>query len=133
MTAAEQPADPMREFRQALPPWLRAQVHDTQRVAAAVVKAVSLGWTIEQLVAECSRDLAGIHNAGGLATYRLLQRCEGPPPPGQRPPRPRPAWCGVCDEQTRHVEERDAEGLFIVDVHRCPDCHPLTQPREVTA
>lgn len=37
---------------------------------------------------------------------------------GRRAPRGRPAWCGRCDEPTRHLE---GDGGY----RRCPDCHPL--------
>lgn len=45
-----------------------------------------------------------------------------PPLPAQTV---RPAWCGACDERTRHVELPDGR------VARCAVCHPLTGVRPV--
>lgn len=36
----------------------------------------------------------------------------------------RPAWCGLCNESTRMVEDEDRP-------YRCPNCHPTTQKAEV--
>jgi hypothetical protein len=40
-----------------------------------------------------------------------------------RKPRPRPAWCGQCDERTRQVMA-EADGRDVVS--HCPRCHPST-------
>lgn len=46
---------------------------------------------------------------------------------------PRPAWCGKCDERTRHVdvcdESRIANGYDPWVAARCPRCHPLAANR----
>jgi hypothetical protein len=41
------------------------------------------------------------------------------------PPKPKPAWCGHCDQQSR-LEELQVAGRDVV--RRCQRCHPLTQP-----
>lgn len=114
-----QTTDADRAFRDALPGWLRAQLHDTQRVTAAVTRAVGNGWTVEQLAATCTRDLAGYHNAGGLVTYRLLACSEGPPPPGAGgsagPKRP---FCGDCDHGLIYTEPDDPR--LPVTATKCP-------------
>lgn len=89
--------DVVRPFRDGLPPHVRAQLHDTQLIAILVHRAVhQQGWTIEQLIAECSRDLTGIANAGGLVTYRLRQRADNPPAVSRAPTKThRAGFC--CD------------------------------------
>lgn len=115
----ETPTDPGREFRDALPGWLRAQLHDTQRITAAVTRATTNGWTIDQLVNTCTRDLAGYRNPGGLVTYRLLASCEGPPPPvesgalGAKKP-----FCGNCDHGLIYTEPTDP--ALPVTATKCP-------------
>jgi hypothetical protein len=47
-------------------------------------------------------------------------RASLPGPPGTNG-QPKPSWCGICDEHTRHIGEPPM---------RCPNCHPLaTAPR----
>ena len=93
--------DPVRAFRDAIPPHLRAHLHDTQRIAALVRKAADRGWTVDALTREATRDLAGTVNPGGVITSRLDHCAEHDPP--VKPAKRRPEWCGSCDPTTRHV------------------------------
>jgi hypothetical protein len=111
--------DPVRAFREALPAQLRAQLHDTQRIAGLVTAATARGWPVPALTAECSRSLAGIVNAGGVITSRL-EHCARHDPP-VKASKTRPEWCGVCDPVTRHL--LDENGYPAPE--RCGSCHPL--------
>jgi hypothetical protein len=113
----------VRAYREALPRRVYAQLHDTQRIAALVVKATERGWDVPSLVRETSRDLYGVSNAGGVITHRLEHCAEHDPP--ERPSVARPEWCGQCDRETRHV--RDEYGY--ASPARCPTCHPLNHRR----
>ncbi len=93
--------DPVRAFREALKPYLRSQLHDTQRIAGLVIRATELGWTPVLLAREASRSLAGVVNAGGVITSRL-ENCanNGPARDPDMPTKftqPQ-AWCGRCDD-----------------------------------
>lgn len=97
--------DPVPLFRQAIPAWLRTQLHDTQHVTAAITKAVDNGWTVEQLATHCTRDLAGYRNAGEIVTHRVIE-CADTPPPRRDKPHPRPL-CGRCENGLIYHEPAD--------------------------
>ena len=113
--------DPVRAFREALPATVRAQLHDTQRIAGLVTAATARGWTVPALTAECSRGLAGIINVGGVITSRL-EHCARHDP-AVKAPKARPEWCGTCDPATRHVLDENR----LPGAARCPECHPLNR------
>jgi hypothetical protein len=84
VTAPEPTADPVWAFIHALPPHLSRHLNRTQRLVALIHVAAGHGWTTKQLVAEASRDQAGVVNAGALIMHRLERCAETPPPtPGQ--------------------------------------------------
>jgi hypothetical protein len=114
------PDDPVRAFRSALPSHIASRLHPTDRAVACIHRAVGRGWSIDALVAECTRSLGGVVNPGGVVTHRL-EHCAAHDPPGK--PQPRPTWCGRCDPTTRKV--LDDNGL--PSPRRCPDCHPLAR------
>lgn len=97
--------DHVRAFRNALPGWVRAQLHDTQRITAFVTRAVDQGWTIEQLAAACTRDLTGYRNPGGLVCYRLASCAEGPPPPNATAPKVKPFCSPDCAGRRGLIED----------------------------
>lgn len=115
-------ADPARAFRDLLPPWIRAQLHDTQAVTALVHAAIRHGWTLEELATECTRDTQGIRNAGGLVMYRLRSRAQHTQARSTHTTLP---WCtDDCRARGGLIEHPDT-GLPI---GRCPCRTP--QPRE---
>jgi hypothetical protein len=115
--------DPVRDFREALPAHIRAQLYDTQRAAGLITAAIGRGWTVPALTAECSRSLAGVVNAGGVITSRLEHCAHNDPP--VKAPKARPVWCGQCDLATRHVLDENR----LPAAARCPHCHPLASQR----
>jgi hypothetical protein len=113
--------DPVKAFRDAVPTHLRAPLHDTQRIAALVTKAIARGWTIDALTREATRDLSGVVIPGGVITSRLDHCAEHDPP--VKPPARRPEWCGQCDPTTRHVLDENR----LPAAARCTNCHPLAK------
>jgi hypothetical protein len=108
----------IRAFREGLPAHARQALHDTQMASALVIKAVGHGWTVPELIKECSRDLAGLANPGAVITYRLANCADI----DKRRAKP-PDWCGQCDRTTRHTF--DVNGW--PSPARCPTCHPLAR------
>ena len=103
-----QSTDVWREFRNLLPPQAARGLHDTQRAVVLVHRAIGThGWTAAQLARECSRDLAGVANAGAVVTFRLEQCAEHAPPtsPGgaTRP------FCGRCDHGWIYTTPEDPD------------------------
>jgi hypothetical protein len=97
--------DPFAAFRASLPPYLRGRVYDTQRGRTLIARAIHQhGWTVEQLAAECSRDLHGIRNAGGVVTFRL-EHCAENPPPDRHAPRTLPFCSDECRERRGFIED----------------------------
>lgn len=110
MTAAATIADPV-EFRRHLPRHIASQLHDTQKLAALLGRALTQGWDLKHLAAECSRNLEGTANAGGVVMYRLDKAAAHPPPnkpakTARRPlcPRCEDGW--LVDEHTRKPTAR---------------------------
>lgn len=111
--------DPVRSYHDALPAQLRAQFHETQRAAAFIHAATARGWTTKLLVAETTRDLAGVYKPGGVMTSRL-EHCSKHDPPVKRP-KQRPEWCGDCDPTTRQTLDENQ----LPSGRRCLKCHPM--------
>lgn len=111
-------ADPFARFAGLLP--RGTTLRRTVAAADALALARSNGWTIEELAAECGKNLAGAADRGAVVLTRLRQATRRPPP--EHPDatdghwvQPLP-WCGYCDNpRTRWVET--AGGLV-----RCPRC-----------
>lgn len=114
--------DVVWQFRRGLPDHVWTSVHNTQRAAALIVKAVDRGWTVPDLIAECA-DLASVANCGGALLHRLDNCAEL-----DKRRRAVPDWCGcrdVCDRTTRHLLDENR----LPGPARCPDCHWLS-PRK---
>jgi hypothetical protein len=91
--------DPARSFVDALAPHVRARLTMTQAVAGMVHAAIrDHGWTVKQLVDECSRDLGDAINAGALITHRLRHAAGNPPPPASGLGLTHRALCGRCED-----------------------------------
>jgi hypothetical protein len=73
--------NPAGEFRAKLPRRFRDSLSNNQLIAAVIAAAIrDHGWTVDQLVAECTRDVADdVVNLGGLVTHRLRQAAQHPP------------------------------------------------------
>ena len=117
-------ADLAQQFLAALPDGPRCQIHHTARVIALVHRAVrDHGWTVDQLVTECTRDLRGITNAGGLITFRLENAASGPPAAGSPLGRVVPFCSPECRDNAGWV--LDSGGM---PASRCP----CRTPQEVS-
>lgn len=87
------------------------------------VPALEQGWTVSAIVDEITRDSTdGARSPSAVLASRLDDLATRPP---KHPRKPRPAWCGGCDQETRHKETTDRTGRAVVI--RCPDCHPEPQ------
>ncbi|WP_157182959.1 helix-turn-helix domain-containing protein [Sciscionella marina] len=92
------------------------------RLRPRILDALLNGWSIPNLISYLSANPRGVHSPFAV----LSKRIEDLPPnrPRKQAGSRKPAWCGVCDEHTRH--EETAAGL-----RRCPRCHPhrtITEP-----
>ena len=85
-------------------------------------RLAEMGWSGEQLAdAARANSWAGAGAGAVVAWLRDLER-----PPTRRSGSPtRPAWCGACDETTRHVTDPQTGA----QPRRCPVCHPLAGGR----
>lgn len=111
MTAAD--VDPVRAFRGALPAHLNSFTM-TARVVALIHRATrDQGWTIPQLVAECTRDTAGTYRPGGLITHRLEACADRPFAPSVTGLRR--AHFGCCQDGWLYDETGD-----VVRATKCP-------------
>lgn len=90
------------------------QRHMLSRPAA---HALQRGWSIDNLAAYLSANPEGVRSPAAVLSARLNNLPD--PPQGAANGTQRPAWCGQCDEPTRHLELPDGRPT------RCPDCHPL--------
>jgi hypothetical protein len=112
--------DPWARLVDQLPYWLGSRLNRTQAALDALMLAMARGWAVDQLAAECGRDMADAQDVNAVVLTRL--RHAGRTLPTVAPTRfgraaqPLP-WCGVCDDpRTRWVETPD--GKLI----RCPRC-----------
>jgi hypothetical protein len=127
MTAPEQEQtrDAVAEFRAALTPRVRDQLHHTARVAALAHRAVhTWGWTPDSLAKECMRDHNGAINPAGIVMHRL-EHCAETGPPGAKSD-VRRAFCSP--------ECRENAGMLLDSVTLLPigKCACRTQPTETT-
>lgn len=95
------------------------------RLAQRAAEALRQGSTPEAVRYALSRDLSDARSAVAVVMARTKDDgwWRNEVAPAAVTPAPRPKWCGVCDERTRHRE--DAQGR----PYRCPECHPL---RDIT-
>jgi hypothetical protein len=91
-----------------------------RRLAPAIVTALTAGWSSAELAQHVGANTDGVRNAYAVLHSRLGD-LPGPPPRTKL--LTRPAWCGHCHPDTRHLEDADGD-----DRGRCPRCHPLGQP-----
>lgn len=113
--------DPTRRFGALLPERLRYRVTPTQKLVADIAAAVRKGWTVEDLVAEATRNIPPSDlNPGSLVTYRVGQCAKLPPREAPGPVRfaqPMPP-CGHCDGSPgRWMETLDGDRVI-----HCPNC-----------
>lgn len=86
-----------REFRTLLPYYANSGLHQTQRLAGLLYRAIQRGWTPATLARECGRDLAGVANAAAVVMWRLEQAADHDPP-AKGASRARMPLCGECED-----------------------------------
>lgn len=100
-----------------------------------VAQELAAGASPDAVLAELVRDLHPSQARSAVRVVMARTREPGWAQGGETPARlmanVRPAWCGVCDEATRHRVEVRADGRD--QVVRCPRCHPaaLAEPAEI--
>src|SRR5690606_7310031 len=106
---------------------------DRLRLAERVAAELAGGGTEETILDELTRDLGTAHSAvrvvlGARTATPGWGRRTDPRPDHARhePSGPRPAWCGRCDERTRQLVVRAADGSERMA--RCDRCHPQADP-----
>lgn len=97
----------------ALGPEWSLTVGQRQQLATRITTALAAGWPATGLIARLSANPRGVRSPAAVLTTRLADL----PPPTRLTPKP--PWCGVCDETTRHHEQPNGA------LARCPTCHPL--------
>jgi hypothetical protein len=106
---------PVGEFFGALGPGWQLTAAQRARLVPAVAVALAAGWTPRALAAFTGANTGGMRNPYAVLAARLSP-AELPPPRTER--RPRPPWCGECDQATRMLG-------FDSDAPRpCPRCKP---------
>ena len=103
--------DPLWSFLTALTPRVRARLRRTARLYTLVHAATSLGWTPQQLAAECCRDHGGAINTSGIVMFRL-EHCAGH---GPGEPAVAKVHDGCCEGGWIYDETTDP-----VTVTKCP-------------
>lgn len=104
-------------------------------LVARVAQELAAGADPDAVLAELVRDLHPSQARSAVRVVMARTRVPGWAQGGETPARlmanVRPAWCGVCDEATRHRVEVRADGRD--QVVRCPRCHPaaLAEPAEI--
>lgn len=104
-------------------------------LVARVAQELASGADPDAVLAELVRDLHPSQARSAVRVVMARTRVPGWAQGGENPARlmasVRPAWCGVCDEATRHLVEIRADGRD--QVVRCPRCHPvaLAEPAEI--
>ena len=104
-------------------------------LVARVAQELASGADPDAVLAELVRDLHPSQARSAVRVVMARTRVPGWAQGGENPARlmasVRPAWCGVCDEATRHLVEIRADGRD--QVIRCPRCHPvaLAEPAEI--
>lgn len=104
-------------------------------LVARVAQELAAGADPDAVLAELVRDLHPSQARSAVRVVMARTRVPGWAQGGETPARlmanVRPAWCGVCDEATRHLVEILADGRD--QVIRCPRCHPvaLAEPAEI--
>lgn len=111
--AAPPPAGSGARLLTSLPAKYRLDPQTISRLAPRV-ELLLAGSTPAELVRRLTAGIDSAHDP----VAALVRRVEGLPLPKGVPAPPRPAWCGECDEHTRHRE--NAEG----QPYRCPQCNP---------
>lgn len=111
-------------------------VRDRQRLAERVAAELGAGGDETVIVHELSRDL---QDAGNAVRVILGSRTKTPGWGRIHDPRPdysryevrsKTPWCGTCDERTRQVVVRGADG-GEERMARCRRCHPEAEPAAV--
>lgn len=98
---------------------LRLGRRHAQRLAPAVARALDDGWQAADLMSALSHRLPPDgFNPFAILSHRLNDAIDAGAPKAQRK-RPKPRWCGSCDERTRMTELPDGT------VARCSRCHPI--------
>lgn len=89
----------------------------SRRLAPKVSAALAAGWTSRPLIEFLAANPEGVKSPAAVLAARLNDL----PVPREAPDRAaeRPAWCGACDEPSRHTERPDGR------LERCPSCHPM--------
>jgi hypothetical protein len=106
------------EFFTRLGPGWPLTSQQRRRLAPMASAALEAGWDPAALAAFAGANTAGVRSPYAVLAARLSS-AELPAPPGRR--RPRPPWCGQCDERTRLRQHADGAGR----PGRCRRCHPL--------
>lgn len=105
--------DPWLTFISLLHPRARASLNRTQAAVAAVHAATNHGWTPQLLAAECSRDLADVHNPGAVITDRLRKATQHPPvgtDHARRLPLARLPFCSLdCEDRAGWLENENGQ------------------------
>lgn len=118
MTAPElAQSEDVLEFLRRLPHKLRNDVNSTTRLHVLVVRAIrDQGWTVDELVDECTRNRENWVNPGGVVMHRL-ERCSTRPRTEPRPSGSGPL-CGHCDHGWVYSVPDDPAAP--VQTTRCP-------------
>jgi hypothetical protein len=113
--------DPVWSFLRGLPPKARADLNRSERLVIAIHSAIHThGWTVEQLVAKCSKNYGGATNLGAIVQFRL-DEIDGPPPAAEGTSTHRRVHFGCCD------------GGWIYPDDGAPVKCPGNRPGDVTA
>jgi len=106
---------------------------DRLRLAERVAAELAAGGDEGVILDELTRDLGTANSAvrvvlGARTATPGWGRRTDPRPDHARhePSGPRPAWCGRCDERTRQLVVRAADGSERMA--RCDRCHPQADP-----
>jgi hypothetical protein len=99
-------------------PWSRIGPQSRRRLLSGVARALADGWASVDLAAHLSAHPDGVQHPGRVLLARLADL---PAPPAAVPADdPRDPWCGVCDEETRRIEDPEDDYRPL----RCATCHP---------
>lgn len=127
-----------RLVNSALQLWNSAHARPTgttrRTLITRVARELAAGATPDAVITELSRDLQPHQVRNAVAVVMARTRVPGWAQCGDAPAQPmenvRPAWCGDCDERTRHRVEVSDDGRERT--RRCPRCHPLAVAESVT-
>lgn len=113
------PDDLLAQFGSGLPAAVKQKVHPTALIGTLLRRATGRGWSVKELIHECSRDLGTADNVGAIVTRRLIH-CAEHDHHAISSGGPTVAWCGKCAADTYRWETSPDHD----PVRPCPRCSP---------